>query len=290
MNEIKLHINTAGKTEDNSAALFARMEIPWEKSKSQVWQELSAKIDAMPTTKQRRVIPMFYGLSAAAVIIILLAVTIFLRLYSTTISSLSGENMTAQLPDGSSIELHAGSSLTYHPYWWQFSRKVNFEGEGFFKVEKGKKFEVASPLAKTIVLGTSFTIYSRNDEYRVSCFTGRVKVVSLKDGNVVLEPNERAVVGIDGSIVKHINHRNEPSNEKSDGNFIFTGASLSQVIDEIGRRYSVSITLKIEKEYFYTGNFTSEKPLNDVLDLVCKPFSLSFAKQADGSYMVFQNK
>ena len=290
MNEIKLHINTAGKPEDASSELFTRMEIPWEKSSNQVWEELSAKIDAMPATKQRRVIPMFYGLSAAAVIIILLAVTIFLRFYSTTISSLSGEDMTAQLPDGSTVGLNPGSSLSYHPYWWQFSRKISFEGEGFFNVEKGKKFEVASPLAKTIVLGTSFTIYSRNDEYRVSCFTGRVKVVSLKDGNVVLEPNERAVVGIDGSIVKHINHRNEPSNEKSDGNFIFTGASLSQVIDEIGRRYSVSITLKIEKEYFYTGNFTSEKPLNDVLDLVCKPFSLSFAKQADGSYMVFQNK
>jgi len=288
MNEIKLHINTAGKPEDASSELFTRMEIPWEKSSNQVWEELSAKIDAMPATKQRRVIPMFYGLSAAAVIIILLAVTIFLRFYSTTISSLSGEDMTAQLPDGSTVGLNPGSSLSYHPYWWQFSRKISFEGEGFFNVEKGKKFEVASPLAKTIVLGTSFTIYSRNDEYRVSCFTGRVKVVSHKDGNVVLEPNEQAVVGIDGSIVKHINHQNEPPNEKSDVNFIFTGASLSQVFDEIGRRYSVSITLKIEKEYFYTGNFTSEKPLNDVLDLVCKPFSLSFAKQADGSYMVFQ--
>jgi len=290
MNEIKLHINPSDQPEDDSIMLFAKMEIPWEKSSNQVWEELSAKIDAMPATKPRRVIPMFYGLSAAAVIIVLVAVTLFLRLYSTTISSLSGENMTAQLPDGSSIELHAGSSLTYHPYWWQFSREISFEGEGFFKVERGKKFEVASPLAKTIVLGTSFTIYSRNNEYRVSCFTGRVKVVSHKDGNVILDPNEHAVVGIDGSIVKHINHRNEPANEKSDGNFMFTGASLSQVFDEIGRRYSVSITLKIEKEYFYTGNFTNDKPLNDVLDLVCKPFSLSFAKQADGSYMVFQNK
>ena len=134
MNEIKLHINPSDQPEDDSIMLFAKMEIPWEKSSNQVWEELSAKIDAMPATKQRRVIPMFYGLSAAAVIIILLAVTIFLRFYSTTISSLSGEDMTAQLPDGSTVGLNPGSSLSYHPYWWQFSRKISFEGEGFFNV------------------------------------------------------------------------------------------------------------------------------------------------------------
>ena len=289
MNEIKLHINPSDQPEDDSIMLFAKMEIPWEKSKNQAWEALSAKIDEMPEARNRRLIPMIYKLSAAAVIIILVGISLFLRLYSTTISSLNGENMAALLPDGSTVEINAGSTLTYHPYWWQFSRKVSFEGEGFFKVEKGRKFDVTSKLGNTIVLGTSFTVYSRNDQYRVSCFTGRVKVVSKNDGYVFLDPNERAVVGPDGSIVKKINHPKEISNE-NDNEFLFTGTPLTQVFAVISRAYQVPVFFKTEKEFFYTGNFTNEKPLNDVLDLVCKPFGLSFTKQADGSYLVFQNK
>jgi ferric-dicitrate binding protein FerR (iron transport regulator) len=289
MNEIKLHINPSDQPEDDSIMLFAKMEIPWEKSKNQAWEALSAKIDEMPEARNRRLIPMIYKLSAAAVIIILVGISLFLRLYSTTISSLNGENMAALLPDGSTVEINAGSTLTYHPYWWQFSRKVSFEGEGFFKVEKGRKFDVTSKLGNTIVLGTSFTVYSRNDQYRVSCFTGRVKVVSKNDGYVFLDPNERAVVGPDGSIVKKINHPKEISNE-NDNEFLFTGTPLTQVFAVISRAYQVPVFFKTEKEFFYTGNFTNEKPLNDVLDLVCKPFGLSFTKQTDGSYLVFQNK
>lgn len=289
MNEIKLHINPSDQPEDDSIMLFDKMEIPWEKSKSEAWEALSSKIDAMPEARHSGVIPMIYKLSAAAVIIILVGISLFLRLYSTTISSFNGENMAALLPDGSTVEINAGSTLTYHPYWWQFSRKVNFEGEGFFKVEKGRKFEVTSKLGSTLVLGTSFNIYSRNDQYHVSCFTGRVKVVSKNDGYVFLDPNERAVVGPDGSIVKKINHPKEISNE-NDNEFLFTGTPLTQVFATISRAYQVPVFFKTEKEFFYTGNFTNEKPLNDVLDLVCKPFGLSFTKQADGSYLVFQNK
>jgi ferric-dicitrate binding protein FerR (iron transport regulator) len=289
MNEIKLHINPSDQPADDSIMLFAKMEIPWETSKNQAWEALSAKIDAMPEARHRSLIPMIYTLSAAAVIIILVGISLFLRLYSTSISSLSGESMAALLPDGSTVEITAGSILTYHPYWWQFSRKVNFEGEGFFKVEKGRKFEVTSTLGNTIVLGTSFTVYSRNDQYRVSCFTGRVKVVSKNDGYVFLDPNERAFVGPDGSIVKKINHPKETSNENNN-EFLFTGTPLTQVFAAISKAYQVPVFFKTEKEFFYTGNFTNEKPLNDVLDLVCKPFGLSFTKQADGSYLVFQNK
>jgi ferric-dicitrate binding protein FerR (iron transport regulator) len=289
MNEIKLHINPSDQPEDDSIMLFAKMEIPWEKSKNQAWEALSAKVDAIPETRQRRLIPMIYTLSAAAVIIILVGISLFLRLYSTTISSLNGDKMAALLPDGSTVEINAGSTLTYHPYWWQFSRKVNFEGEGFFKVEKGRKFEVTSKLGSTLVLGTSFNIYSRNDQYRVSCFTGRVKVVSKNDGYVFLDPNERAFVGPDGSIVKKINHPKEISNE-NDNEFLFTGTPLTQVFAAISKAYQVPVFFKTGKEFFYTGNFTNEKSLNDVLDLVCKPFGLSFTKQTDGSYLVFQNK
>ena len=32
-------------------------------------------------------------------------------------------------------------------------------------------------MAKTVVLGTSFNIYSRNTNYQVTCVTGKVRVI-----------------------------------------------------------------------------------------------------------------
>jgi ferric-dicitrate binding protein FerR (iron transport regulator) len=289
MNEIKLHSKQTDEPSQDSFPLFSVMEIPWEKSKNQVWEELSAKIDSMPKTRQRTVFPLFYSLSAAAVIVVLVAITLFLRLHTTTISSIAGGAITAQLPDGSTVGLNAGSSLSYHPYWWQFAREVDFEGEGFFEVQKGNKFEVSSKMAKTIVLGTSFNIVSRVGKYQVLCVTGRVKVVSNNDGEVVLNPDEQAFVGLDGAIKKQHGSQNENTG-KNHNEYLFTGTPLRQVVEEISRHYGVMVNIKIDKELFYTGNFTNEKPLNDVLELVCKPFGLSFTKQADGSYLIFQNK
>jgi len=290
MDEIKLHINPSNEPEEDSSILFSQLEIPWEKSKARVWEELSARINEIPERKQSRIIPLVYTLSLAAMIVLLVGMTIFLRLYSTSVSCPTGQVITAQLPDGSTVELNDGSRISYHPYWWQINRQVSFEGEGFFKVEKGRKFEVTSLLAKTIVLGTSFNIYSRNDQYRVSCFTGRVKVVSKTDGQVVLNPDERAIIQPDGTIEKQINQKSEPPAVNDGNRFFFTGTPISRVFEEISRHYDVPVIIKIEKEYYYTGNFTSEKPVGDVLELVCKPFNLSFAKQNDGSYLVFQNK
>ncbi len=289
MNEIKLHSKPTDEPSQDSFPLFSVMEIPWEKSKNQVWEELSAKIDSMPKTRQRTVFPQFYSLSAAAVIVVLVAITLFLRFHSTTITSPANETITAQLPDGSTVGLNAGSSLTFRPYWWQFAREVDFEGEGFFEVQKGNKFEVSSKMAKTIVLGTSFNIVSRNGKYQVLCVTGRVKVVSNNDGEVVLNPDEQAIVGLDGAIKKQPGPQNEKT-DKNNNEYLFTGTPLGQVVEEISRHYGVMVNIKIEKELFYTGNFTNEKPINDVLELVCKPFGLSFTKQADGSYLIFQNK
>ena len=66
-----------------------------------------------------------------------------------------------------------------------FSRKVSLEGEAFFEVNPGKKFEVVSKFGKTIVLGTSFNIYSRNSSYQVTCMTGKVKVIENTGRNEV---------------------------------------------------------------------------------------------------------
>jgi hypothetical protein len=63
---------------------------------------------------------------------------------------------------------------------------------------------------------------------------------------------------------------------------------LSRVIAEIGRQYNVSIGLNIQSDLIYTGYFSKDKPVEDVLNLICKPFGLTFVKKSDRQYLINQ--
>ncbi len=66
---------------------------------------------------------------------------------------------------------------------WYFKRSVQLAGEAYFEVEKGKKIEVVSEKAKTVVLGTKFLVTARNNEYTVDCKSGKVKVIEAVHKN-----------------------------------------------------------------------------------------------------------
>ena len=172
--------NEQWTNDDDFMKSLPKVELPYSRSKEAVWNEMEAMMDEAATIEQTeekatsKVIslrPLL--LSVAAVLAILLGTTAFFSLYTKTVNAPSGQHLTALLPDGSSIELNAGSAIKYKPYWWRFNREVQFEGEGFFKVQKGKSFEVVSSMGRTIVLGTSFNIYARKNEYKVTCYTGK---------------------------------------------------------------------------------------------------------------------
>ncbi|MBK6285896.1 MAG: hypothetical protein IPF54_27315 [Draconibacterium sp.] len=44
--------------------------------------------------------------------------------------------------------MNAGSTLKYFPVKWKFQRKVQFEGEGYFEVAKGKSSKLFLKMEK----------------------------------------------------------------------------------------------------------------------------------------------
>ena len=185
--------------------------------------------------------------------------------------------------------MNADSKMSYKPLWWKFARGINFEGEGYFEVEKGKMFEVVSETGRTEVLGTSFNIYSRDREYKVTCFTGKVKVVSFTSEEAVLSPDYEASINADGNIKVW----NEPdatgANAWINNMFKFNARPLIEVLKEIGRQYDVTILFKADPDYSYSGYFSKDKTVEDVLSLVCKPFGLTFVRNSEKEYEIFQN-
>ena len=156
-------------------------------------------------------------------------------------------------------------------------------------VKKGEDFTVTSRLAKTVVLGTSFNIYARGGRYEVSCHTGKVKVITRKKDEGILSPGYEAKLSLDGKVVIYKSKNAESSISWIDNKFIFTAIPLRMVLEEIERQYNVQITVTAGGDFSYTGYFTKDKAVEEVLELVCKPFGLTFEANSGNKFVVVQN-
>lgn len=283
----KNHQQEKGKELDMEK-LQEQLQIPFSKSKADVWEEIEAQLDATPVEREIRIMasPIF-RFAIAASIIFLLGIVGVMRFYSITENTLPGQHLVVNLPDGSIVQMNAASSLSYHPYWWQFSRSLSFNGEGYFKVEKGSRFQVKSDRGSTTVLGTSFNIYSRDTEYRVACLTGKVRVADRENREkVIITPNQMAELTANGifSIQKNIDAASKTAWVHN--KFIFTATPLNHVFEEIERQYNVKILGKEAFKNNYTGNFDRDQNIDEVLNFVCKAMDVKFDKVNANEYQL----
>lgn len=283
MSDKNLHTGNL-KSKDYEA--FPKGKIKWEKSEADVWAELENKISNKKTGKTVFMFPKTVKWSVAAVFILLIGLGSVMILYNTTIKSLPGEQILAELPDGSFVELNAGSTLKYNPLIWNYKRKLKFEGEGYFNVEKGEKFVVESVNGTTQVVGTSFNIYARDDQYRVTCLTGKIEVSSKTSEAVLLKPNTHAELEQGHLIIKDL-FKAEKALSWRNNLMFFAGRPLKEVIDEIERQFAVTIRLQPElNNRSFTSNFPKTYNVEEVLDIVCKSLQIKFIKQSENEFLV----
>lgn len=285
MSDNQLLINNKADSEND---FLSKGEIKWEKSEAEVWAELENKISEKPVAKSFILSRRLVQYAAAAVLFILVGLLGVVSTYTKTVECLPGQHLVVNLPDGSRVDLNAGSTLKYHPLKWKFERKLGFEGEGYFNVKKGKKFKVSSANGTTQVLGTSFNIYARDDKYRVTCLTGKVKVSSGADESVLLTPNVHVELEEGKLVVKEM-FKAEKAVSWKNNQFFFAGRPLIEVIDEIERQYAVTIRLQPElNNRNFGSNFSKKHNVEEVLDFVCKPMQLKFVKQSENVFLVLE--
>lgn len=285
--------NNAQINSDEFGKINEHLKIPYSKTKAEVWAEMESKLTLLPVARKTSLImqPSF-RLAVAAMLVLMLGIAGFMRYYTVTTEILPGNHQLVSLPDGSTIQLNAGSEIQYHKYWWRFSRSVSFRGEGFFKVEKGSPFTVISEKGKTSVLGTSFNIYSRDNEYRVACLTGKVMVTDPKNLNkVILEPNQKAELNQNGTFNVQQNINPETETAWIHNKFLFTAAPLTEVLTEIERQFNVRITWAegTNTDQIYTGYFDRNQNIEEVLGYVCKPFGIKYKKIKNNEFQLSQN-
>jgi ferric-dicitrate binding protein FerR (iron transport regulator) len=260
-----------------------------KKSKAQVWAELEELLEK-PVQSQAKLRSIFtYQLKVAASIILIaiLGVLAGLRFYTTAVVCLAGEQKSAQLPDGSTVQLNAQSAVKFHPYWWKINRQVELEGEGFFKVKKGEIFTVISTNGSTSVMGTSFNIYARDYDYEVTCLTGKVNVVAKQSQDqIIITPNQMVKLNTYGKLDTNLNVDAKLATQWTSGKFLFTQVPLRKVLAEIGRQYNVTIDNTENLNDLYTGSFSKEPNVETVLDLISATFNISYTKSNSGVYTI----
>ena len=271
----------------NRVDQFPEIEMKFTVSKEEVWNNLLNELDKPKVQIKPLAFSYYFKIAAAASVLIILGLTGFFRFYTTTVYTSPGQHLSYRLPDNSSVELNAESKIQFHPYWFSFSRTVVLDGEAYFLVSKGKKFSVSSKLGETTVLGTSFNIYSRNSDYTVICYTGKVRVVSTgKKEKVLLNPNEKAFITSDG-FLRFVQEANSQSLKSwRDNMFVFTGTPIVTVLQEIERQYNIKIQFQADPGLTYTGYFSRSLSGKEVLDLVCTSLGIKFDAKSDTEFLV----
>jgi uncharacterized protein YlzI (FlbEa/FlbD family) len=194
------HIENNPELNPDLMELISGSRIVWNKSSEEIWPELLGRIEGnVSSGKTGRAVQLpFYRYAAAAAVAVMLIASSYLFNFTKAIAT-SSAHAWIMLPDKSRVDVYPGSVVKYKPYVWKMNRSVKLQGEASFEVQKGLKFEVLSAKGKTIVQGTKFEVYARNNEYNVTCETGKVKVVEFsKQNEVIITGGQKALLQSDG--------------------------------------------------------------------------------------------
>lgn len=248
-------------------------------------ENMLAKVLISPKEKTS-IIPLYKNwiFKVAASVILLLSLTFVLKTNVTaTEIAQNGQKNTFELPDNSKVILNSGSEIVYNKWNWDNNRQLNLDGEAYFKVTKGKTFEVTTPLGKVTILGTQFNVKSRENRFDVTCFEGSVKVnynqteITITKGmHVAFENNKKIDIPNTESI--------QP--QWMDNEMTFVKENLNTIIKEINRQYNIEILLKNSSDnQLFTGTIPSNN-LESALEIINVTYHLQYKKISDKKFIL----
>ncbi len=259
--------------------LFEFIVVPSSnRNKEESWDLLIQKIHEQQDAKfKNNSYSLLKVLSIAASFLLIIGLA-YIKYSKVEINTSNGQMLTIKLPDKSEVQINACSKIYFSRFWLLNKREVNFEGEAFFKVRKGKTFTVNTfSLNRIEVLGTQFNVYARNNNLKVTCFEGKVKIVSSKGQSKEIPAGFESRLVNDVIDISQYSHNTLQKPLWTNGEFYFEATPLSEVIAEVMRQYPVKIkTTNFDPaKRFYTGYFTN-KNLIQALELITIPMNLKY--------------
>lgn len=248
-------------------------------------EQVLTTILAAPKTKVKTIaLTQHWLFRVAAVLVIGLGLFFTAKNFTSTSEfAENGNQKNFFLPDNSEVVLNSGSEIQYKKWNWNNDRTLNLEGEAYFKVAKGKKFEVNTALGKVTVLGTQFNVKQRDNRFDVSCYEGKVKV-NYNQTEVVITKGMSVAFKNGKMITLPENTAQNP--EWLSQELAFYQEDLKAIVAELERHYNVTIALKNSEN---TQLFTGIIPAKDIavsLEILATTYHLKPTKTDKNKYIL----
>jgi len=207
------------------------------------------KADAVPNTNRKFVIPRSLYLVAASISLLIVCLFIYQNHLFTNenqnvVATDFGKNKEVVLEDSTIINLNGNSEVTKNGF-----RRVELEeGEYHFNVTKkidSAKFVINTKNSILTVLGTSFTVYERDDSLAVHLETGKLSI-KLKDNT-----NDTTVFYIlPGDLFTYNSNNNKVNIENNNftnysswinGDYIFEQKSIKEIVNILRKTYGIDV-------------------------------------------------
>jgi len=193
------------------------------------------------------------------------------------------EKTTIKLPDLSSVTMNADSEITYDKDSWFDNRALNLKGEAYFKVAKGKTFDVITDNGVVTVVGTKFNVKTRSDYFEVICYEGIVKVMSDTITRQLLVGDTYRILNSKFSQDKVEVIQPEWVENRSS----FRAVPLKEVVSELERQFNVKVTFKDTKTTrLFSGGFT-HNDLEKALSAITEPMNLTYKISSSNQVLIY---
>ncbi len=226
-------------------------------------------------------------LGAAAAALLLFSYFNWMTPGSTTYESAIAEQKSITLPDGSSVLLNANSEIVVPANNFKNNREVRLNGEAFFSVEEGNTFSVLTDNGIVTVLGTTFSVYSRDQQASISCKSGSVSVQNNAGKSVTLKAGDRVHI-INNRLGKLTKVNPDGIADWDSGVSNFESEYLSIVSQAIENQFGIKINLPDQlREERYTGSFLHQD-METALRMVFDPMNLKYRKVDEKQWEVVE--
>ena len=260
-------------------------DVPPGKDQNLVLEAIFANTENKPAGKIITLPRMLQAI--AAVFLLLVGIYSVSVLYSTEkVKTGYGSQTSLTLPDGSQVSLNAGSKISWNDRNFTDNRQVKIEGEVYFDVQKGLPFSIKTSNGTVRILGTQLNVFSRENEFQVSCITGKV-AVSAKNSEIILNPGEKAELTVSGLAKTSLSAISQTVSWK-EGVFYFEDKPLVSIFDEIERQFNVTVQFNGDTKRSITVSFTNKK-LEEALDVVCIPMGLKYEVDNKNKVRITEN-
>lgn len=254
----------------------AGLKVPEGLSKEEALLKLKSRISANNQLNAKRTLRKslyLYPAIAAGLLLLFGIWRIWIYNPLTIVSVAKANHTDYTLPDGSLVKINSDSRISFYKKDFLHNRRLNLEGEAYFEIAKGDNFIISTKHADIKILGTTFNVFSREDDFKISCMTGKI-LVSDKSTSLTIVPGETATLK-DNQLTYFQDKNIRTANSWTAGEFYFENAPVKLIFKELERQFNVKFELKNTDEKYFTGSF-SNISLSTALEVICIPMGLKY--------------